>query len=535
MTILEKIKEKFSKFIGANHLSDNPKSQKYTYINDNKAILLSNVRANKIWYLGNGDELLNWYTNQETYGFAANPIYNRNKRQYFWSLSVDECAIKRVHSGIPSAIITTLTNVVGMPQTHIEDKEQDDKLNSILDFNDMKSILMQQARPLTMAEGWGCYKPTFNKELSNIVMIQYYEAEDVDFAYDGNILVGVVFKDYYKQDDKDYVLMETRYIKGGDSYIEYDLYVLLSENQIQKVDLSIIPTLANLKPIIIRGLNKVLAVPNKYLFDVNNKEYGKSYYDGKLDLFDDLDQILSQDSQTVRVSTPVEYYNPDILERSSDGTPLLPKVYNRQFIAKNGIPNGDGITPSKDIETTQPILNFEQYSANAKSKLDMILTGVLSPSTIGIDVKRLDNADAQREKEKITVLTRRNIIDKESRILKQLYSICLMLQEYLETGTITLKQYEISIKYDDFANPSFENELASLGPAWNAGQISTEKYVDLLWGDRISKEDKAREIAELNSNKQADNAFIGDIDENTIGTNNSEERAVEEIVEKVKQ
>ena len=56
--------------------------------------------------------------------------------------------------------------------------------------------------------------------------------------------------------------------------------------------------------------------------------------------------------------------------------------------------------------------------------LDLCLQGLISPSTLGIDVKKLDNAEAQREKEKATEYTRGKVIDVLEKIIRKLVEIC---------------------------------------------------------------------------------------------------------------
>ena len=89
------------------------------------------------------------------------------------------------------------------------------------------------------------------------------------------------------------------------------------------------------------------------------------------------------------------------------------KDKTRNNVKKDTAPNGDGITDGT-IQTTQPQLNFDQYSNDAQNKLGFILTGLLSQATMGIDIAKKDNADAQREKEKVTIMTRNNIINRET-------------------------------------------------------------------------------------------------------------------------
>ena len=450
MTLWEWIKTKILNRQGVERLDENPNSDRLTFIANNDKLKIEEIQANKTWYIGSGDELLNFYTQRQAIGFAKNPIYNRNKRNYFWSLSAEECNIKRVHSGIPNMIITTITNCIGMPDIQCEGWDE------IAKENDFKRKLTQQARPLTLAAGFGAWKVNFNTNLSKYPLWEFYDGEYVEYIYKAGLLIGIIFKSYYKKNNKNYVLLETRYKAAGSSYVTYELFRLEKGDEVTPVDKSIFPELGNLENIIIPNYNKILAVPSRYFYDPLNPKYGKSIYAGKLDMFDMLDEIWSQASQTNRVSTPVEYYNPDALDRSVNGSIGVPNLYNRQFVQKSGVPDGDG-NMSDDIITTQPDLNFDKYGGLAKDVLDYILTGVLSPASLGIDLSRKDNAEAQREKEKITIMTRNNVIDAETIMLQNMVEISLDIKQYLDTKTIKMQAYEINIKYNEFANPSFEN------------------------------------------------------------------------------
>jgi hypothetical protein len=512
MKLIDLIKKRILKFLGLEKLSENPYSERLTFIQDNENIELQQLREYKTWYLGSADELLNFYTNEELYGNAREPIYNRNRQNYFWGISATENTIKRVHSGIPHSIVFTLTNIIGDFKIETKDELLKARIEKISESNDLRFKINQEEMPLTMVEGWGAFKINFDMKLSNKPIIQFYEAMNCEFVYKSGCLLGIIYKDYYKYNGKNYVLLETRRKLNGDSLIEYELFRLEDGEEVKPVELSEIPDLADLQNIKIAGLNEVLGVPVKFFFDPYNKNYGRSVYAGKIGLFDDLDQILSQDSQTVRVSTPVEYYPVDLLERTKDGQPRMPKVFNRQYVAKESMPDGDGNSDG-NIQTTQPDLNFDKYSQHAINKVDMILIGLMSPASLGLDIAKKDNAEAQREKEKATIMTRNNIIDRQQQVLKQLFSLSLMLEEYMETGVITLQDYDFNISYDEFANPSMENLMQVYGQAYADGCISTERYVELLWGDKLSDEEKAKEVELLEQNKKQDNLDLSDFED----------------------
>lgn len=559
MNLMEAVRRRILKFLRLEKLADNPNDERYTFICDEDNIKEQQIKEYKMWYIGDSNELSNYYMNEIAYGSHDEPIYNANRHSYFWSQSVKEFKYKKVHSGVPNAITTTLVNAIGNPK--IEIKEQEiieenplnevateslltdeqkptpfkDRLDKIIDKTKFYRLLNQQQMPLTLVEGWGAFKICFDLELSKSVMIQYYEADRVEFVYKSGILIGIIYKDYYHYKKHNYVLFETRRIQNNNSLIEFELFKLEKNNEVTPVPLNTIPELEGLQSIEIPNLNKILGVPSKLLFDPLNKNYGRSIFAGKIDLFDDLDQCLSQESQTIRVSTPVEYIPVDLMPKGIEGTAKAPNTFNRQFIELPSAPNGDGAVNGQ-IQTTQPQLNFAQYSESAKSILDFILTGLLSPATMGIDIAKKDNADAQREKEKVTIMTRNNIIDSQTDIIKDVLNLAMCLQEYIEKGTISIQEYDISVTFNEFANPSFENELETLYPIWSGGGMSTKKYVDLIWGDKLSDKEREEEIAWLDSQREKDNLTLGDFeDEGEVGTGLSTQTEQTDIIDQVEQ
>ena len=535
MRLSQLIKNKIFKKNKLERLNGTPNNERLTYISDPEQIRIQKSRSYRVWFYGDGDELLNWYTNQQAYGWLSNPIYNRNKRNFFWGQSVAECNIKRIHSGVPKAIVDTIVNVVGKQTISCDDN----RLTKILDINKYHFRLNQQVRPNTLVQGDGCWKINFNKNLSSVPLLEWYGTEDWEPIEKSGILFGIIFKTYYKdKKDNNYVLLETRSLVSEGCFIEYQLFILEKQNELKSIDFTALPELTYLKDrnkLLIRGIHKLFAVPTMYYYDPLYKNRGKSIYDGKVDQFDMLDEILSQASQTNRVSTPVEYFDTDMLERTKDGKPIYPPKYNRQFINKLGKTDGDGLSKGNGITTTQPQLNFDQYGRLASDVLSYILLGILSPSSLGIDVAKKDNADAQREKEKQTIFTRDTICDNETIQSKELLNMLLIMQDYMDTGIMVDKDYDISIKYDEFANPSFESELQVLGPAWNNGQISTKKYAELLWAGKLSEQELNEEIAYLDENKKQDDLDLGALmnenRDNTAVPTSKSETTESEVIE----
>lgn len=497
MNVLDWIRERILKFLKIEHLSENPTGDRLNFISDAEAIRMARIKEAKTWYVGDDSELLNLYTNEMASSFNDNPIYNRNKKNYFWAQSVNECNIKRVHDSLAHDMVDTLVNVIGDFRAKSPDERTDAALRKIIEGNSLAVMVNQQEMPLTLAEGYGAFKMTFDASMADYPIIEYYPAECVRFIYKRKKLIGIVYVDYYKDDKgKDYVLLETRRVKDGDSLIEFALFKL-SRNEMKPVPLTQLTETANLpeEGYRIQGYNDVLGTPTMFFHDSDNPEYGRSIFDGKIGLLDDLDQIRSQASQTVRVSTPVEYFDAESMRYTKDGVPMPPTAFNRQFIAKEPMRGGDGSMVGKSVETTQPNLNFNAYEVAAEAVRDAILSGVLSPATMGIDVSKKDNAAAQREKEKVTIMTRNNVIARQTEILKDLLGKCLLLQEYMTLGEMSVKESQIDVTYDQFANPVFENEVQILTGALANGVMTPELFIEKLYGDALSEDQKNRELA----------------------------------------
>lgn len=509
MTIKEKIAKKALKFLG---LLDSKAEQEddLTFINDREKIRKMKLREYNVWYMGDSDELLNFYTHANNIDYNYEPFYDRNKRSYFWAISGTEGDFKRTHSGQARNVVDTLVNIIDVPVIKGGVTFQKaEKLEKILEDNNFWELYKQVQMPMTLVEGWGAYKISWDTALSDYPIIDYYKAENVDFIYKSNRLIGIIFKDYYTDEKgRKYLVIETRRLENKNLHIEYELYELLDRNeQLKEVDFESVPEFSYLKDIQhleIEGFNELLAVPCVFFRDTDLNSYGRSLFAGKIDLLDDLDQCLSQSANTVRKSTPVEYFNTDFLERDKKtGMPLQPKVYDRKFVMYAGGKSADGASMSAEpVMATQPNLNFMEYSAEAQQILFQFISGIMSPATLGIDVAKKDNAEAQREKEKITVFTRNAIIKGETRILRRLFSQLLCVQEYLDRSEITIKEYDISVKFAEFADASFESKMGALIPAMQTQVMSPKMFVDKLYGDTLTDEEKEKEVAYIENVSQ---------------------------------
>lgn len=491
-----------------------------------------------IWAEGKSNLLRKFYTNTLMTLPLPTQDYFINKQTYFWKQIVFEPQSKAVHSGLPNAIIKTLINIVGKPEIKVnkkelnketkqyeivEDEELTKLLEEILEENNFYTLLNKDQQFYMLAVGDGAFFINFNKEISDYPIIEFSDGRNVEFEYVGNRIVAVLRRQYFKdfETKKTYMLLtrlgtelaidnRTKQHERV-ATVEYYLYETETEQGkvVKEVSLNTIKETQGLKNIVLRNVDKMIAEPTIYEIDKNSKR-GKPFFESKFDLLDDLDQNLSMSSTTTRRSAPVDYLPEELMEYDNEGKPKKFNTFERKVLVyKNDLNSATGVNQAM-IETKQPILNFEQYSTQALEILHNILSGLVSPATLGIDLARDDNAAAQREKEKVTIITRDNIIDFQTGVIQRLLNKVLKVY-FSAIGDYekARENYEIYVNYPEYANPSFDSKLAVLGQAYVSGAMSEKQYVNELWGESLTEEEKEEEIARL---KEMKNSFVAPSD-----------------------
>lgn len=522
ITVQEYIKKKALGILGLIETSIDPRTreERLTFVNNINQDIENKLHEYNVWYTGDAEEILNYYSRAQVMDFNYDPMYTRNKKSYFWCVSATEQDIKRTHSGQPRNIVDTLVNIIGVPRIGVgvpggELKSIDARLQKILRENHFSRLLTQQARPMTFVEGWGAWKINWDTSISDTPILLYYRANAVDFVYKSGRLIGIIYKDYFQDEKKhDYILFETRKLVDGDLHIEKELFKLTTGTDlIVSASLKSLPQLKDVnREIVITNFKSFLGYPSIFYEDNNGDTYGRSIFTGKLDMFDDLDQCLSQSANTVRRSTVLEYFDTMYLEKDEKtGIPKMPHSFDRKYIQFKGSRNGDGTNSGTGpIMVTQPNLNFEQYSAEATNILLQIISGVMSPATLGIDIAKKDNAEAQREKEKVTIFTRNTVIEEETETLRRICNDLLCADEFMRSNKITNTEYDVYVQYNEFADASFENKLQAVLSGWREGLISDDTAIEYLYGKSWTDDKKKREIDWIKKNREDESQMTGD-------------------------
>lgn len=486
------------------------KMQSWLEIRDNtpKAIIVNRKEdlqiyfaKNKIWYVGEGDELQEFYRQLE------------GKETTFWG-SVPSAGreIKKSHSGLPKLIVNTLAIIVidnynGVESEQIAKIEEWKEIAKENKFDELLQKILKE----TMYIGDGAVKLSFDSRVSKLPIIEWFSGENVDFIYKRGRLIELVFKVFYDKDGKKYLLKEYR----GYGYVKYKLY-----EDDKEVPLSTIDELKSLKDLIF-DKNVMWAIP--FMIDENSKFPGRgaSKFDGKYDAFDSLDEILSQWIEAIRSGRPIRYI-PDKLAPKDPytGVTLPSSPFDNQFILTESDMKEQGLSK---IQTEQADIPSDNYLQSYMTYLDSCLQGLISPSTLGIDTKKIQDANAQyeRQMEKTTMYTRQGIIEALNKFIPKVVNGVLKFKEQLQ-GKIPSEDIEIEVKFGEYDSPSFDSQIDTISKAKSGGIMSIDTSVKELYGD--SKDDKwiEEEIARLKEEQgiteMTEPAINNDLDNFSIET-----------------
>lgn len=439
---------------------------------------LSAIR-NRIWYRGDGNELEQMY--------QQNPEYA--DRYKFWaSRCTPGMEMRKIHTGIPGLIVRIMTGIVieDMNAFEFPDNEQHrmlwEELAKPKNNNFQKKL--KKALQEALYIGDGAFKVTIDTEVSEYPILEWYPGDRIEVIRKRDRIQEIVFKTPYKDGYQQYVLHE----HYGYGYVRNALYC--GEEQVL---LNAIEATKNIQD---TTFDKavILAVPLQIYESVKYEGRGSSIFEGKLDSFDALDEAWSQWMDALRAGRSKEYIPECLIPRDPDtGEILRPNHFDNRYIKTD---NDMSENAQNKIDVEQPAIPHESYLASYITALDLCLQGIISPSTLGIDVKKLDNADAQREKEKATLYTRNAIIGALQETLPELVGAAVNAWNILHKKTV--EDVKVNILFGEYANPSFESQVETLAKARpGAPMMSVEAQVEELYGDSKDETWKKEEIARL--------------------------------------
>lgn len=441
-----------------------------------------NVLRNRTWYRGDPSELDQFFKQ------TANDLVSKSR---FWAaVPSTDLNIRKIHSGLPAMICDTLADIIISDLDNIDlGSEELNALWEEIEKDNTFTDLLNEAIVETLVTGDGAFKVSMDTDVTEYPIIEFFSGDRVDYVYKRGRLQEIKFYTEYPVNSKTYKLEEA-YGKG---YINYKLY----DEDGKEVPMTFKESIPELKGIKLDDAtfngNFIMAVPLKFFKSPKYKDRGKSLFDNKTDAFDALDEVVSQWVDAIRDGRVNKYIPEDLLPKNpANGEILKPNAFDNRFIKI-----GSTLSESEGskVETTQADIKYEAYVESYSNALDMCLQGIISPATLGIDLKKTDNAEAQREKEKTTLYTRGKIVDKLTDVIPALISIALMAKDL--SVKENADQYEATVEFGEYASPSFDNVVEIVGSAKSYGIMSIEQCVESLYGDTWTDEQKAEEVQRI--------------------------------------
>lgn len=467
----------------------------------------TNVIRNKLWYRGEPYELDQFFKN-----VSGDPV---NKARFWSAVPSEDLSIRKIHSGLPAMIADKLSDIVVADLDSIEvTGESDNTLWEEIRKDNKFDDNLGDIIATTLVSGDGAFKLSIDTDISPYPIIEFFDGDKVEYITQRGRLKEIKFYTFYIKNSKQYKLAET-YGKG---YINYNLY----DSNGNEVSLNILDETRELADVTYKD-SFIMAVPLMFFKSPKFDGRGKSIFDTKSDSFDALDEVISQWIDAIRDGRVQKYIPEDLIPYNpNNGIKLKPNPFDNKFIA---VGSDKSESAKNEIEMKQAEIRYEAYVESYSNAVDMCLQGIVSPSTLGIDLKKTDNAEAQREKEKTTLYTRGKLVDILTEVIPQLVNITLKTNDVLNKRNAG--EYEVSVVFGEYASPSFDAVVETVGKAKSYGVMSIEQCIEEMYGDTWTDEEKEEEIKrikEQNGYIEADEPkSVDDEDLNSEGDEDGQE------------
>lgn len=436
-----------------------------------------NAIKNRIWYRGDPNELEQLYWQI--------PKHQVEMQKFWASHPTMGMEMRKIHTGLPATMVDLLAGIItaGVNDFAFEKSEPVADAWGVIDSENHVKKLIEKCVKEVLVVGDGAFKISVDPELSEYPIIEFWAGDKVDFKCKRGRIQEVIFKSYYRHEGETLELKEIY----GHGYVDYELY-----KGDEPIDMGIDSRFDGL----VRtewDSNDMMAIPVMFYSSNKWEHRGQSIFDKKIDAFDSFDEAYSQWIDALRAGRTKEYIPESLLPRDPHtGRVLKPNPFDNRYIRTDADMKERA---NNQIATVSGEIKHDSYSATYATALDLCLQGIMSPSTLGIDVKKLDNAEAQREKEKVTLYTRDAIIEALQPVLEKLVEESI--RTYYRSRLEAEPEYEVTVSFQDYANPSFESQIETVGKGKMNGIMSIEACVEELYGDDKTDEWKEEEIKRL--------------------------------------
>jgi len=242
----------------------------------------------------------------------------------FWAAqSTDGVDFRKIHTGLPALIVDILADIIIDSLNSIDIGKNDDaqkNWNKIEEDNSFKDIV-KQAIIDVFIECDGAFKISYDTDVSEYPIIEFYSGPNVEFVYKRGRIVAIIFKTKYKKKNAEYLLKE-KYDKNGITYRLYRNEAIVGLEELDETK--------DLKEV--TDNNFMMAVPMMFNKSKKFKGRGQSILDKKIDDFDSFDEVWSQWIEALRDNKTQTYIPEELIPTNDNGDLLKPNTWNKRFV-----------------------------------------------------------------------------------------------------------------------------------------------------------------------------------------------------------
>ena len=439
----------------------------------------ANAIKNRVWYRGDSRELEQLYEN----------IGEGNARFMFWA---SRCSpgmeMRKIHTGLPAMIVDALAGIAATNLNGLRfgDEAHQEMWERIAAENGFKDLLLRAVTE-TLTVGDGAFKLSVDREVSEYPLLEFWPGDRIDYTLQRGRITEIIFRTPLRAVNKKPCELREIYGRG------YIRYRLIQDGE--DIGLDAAEGLEDLQDVEFGGKSGpyMLAAPLRFFPSDRWEGRGRSVFDRRCECFDAFDEAWSQWMDALRAGRARVYIPENLIPRDPrTGALKKPNAFDDRFI-RTEADMGQGA--ENRIQAECPAIPHEAYAATYGAALDQCLQGLISPATLGVDLKKTDNAEAQREKEKVTLYTRARIVEPLGECLAALAAAAVRASFELRNEEPSPVAAEAV--FGDYASPAFDSQTDTVGLAVERGVMSVEAAVEELYGDTRTEVWKAEEARRI--------------------------------------
>lgn len=391
---------------------------------------------------------------------------------------------QRLHNSIPADVVDTLKNIVVNDFVGITtDEEYQELLDKIIYENDFIDGMEEDIRDTEIG---GDMAITINfKEGNPYPILKKYKTNEIEIIEEDGRFKELIVKHKKYINEKLFFIVEIY----GYGYIKYQAYNEKG-NELKREEFNQLDPDFPLEDQEFDS-NLCLGIPLYFFKSAKYQGRGKSVFEGKEGAISFLDEVLSTYSEEVRNNKTIKGINEEVVPRNKNGLPMLhfTKLTNNFLTLANKAGGMGDKQGTADVVHIQSNLASEKYNMALLDAKLLLIQGLISPSTVGLDTKtQAESGVSQKEKEKQTRYTVNSIEKGLRNCYINLFKMSIYAYYMLNNKKIDINDINITVEFNQFNSSDWGQLAQEVGTAKQLGVISIYTAVKKLNKDWTEEE-----------------------------------------------